>query len=55
MTTVQYEPIKKVFRIVSNNIVAWRNLTWLKGCFAFRGFPYNWQVVMDNPGQVYYL
>ena len=55
MIAIQYEPVKKLFRIVSKDTVVWRTLIWLEGCFASRGFPYNWQVVIDNPQQKYYL
>lgn len=55
MIAIQYEPVKNLFRIVGKSITVWRTLIWLEGCFAFRGFPYNWQAVIDNPQQVFYL
>lgn len=51
MISVQYYPDKKMFRLISEskNIICWRSLVWLIGCFAARNIPYNWQVVIDNP------
>ena len=55
MIIIQYEPIKNLFRVKTNTFLGWRSLSWLKTSLAYRGIPYNWQIVMDNPQQKFYM
>ena len=54
--TIQYLPTRDAFVITGKDFDVVRNLQWCKDVIdKFDKVPHNWQAVMNNPDQVFYL
>lgn len=55
MITIQYNPTKNLFKVETDTLGYWRPLGWLQSMFAHRMIPYDWQAVIDNPQQKFFI